>query len=128
MRQFIQKAKTTRWLIPLVCALTLATSGCMTRYADLTVASTKNIKLGSNLDLDKLPRTASVEGTSSQLTFLFIPLQGPPNPSDAVDDALTKADGDLMLNPVFYQGAWWFIFGQHILSVKGEVVKTHAAN
>ena len=100
----------------------------MTRYADLTVASTKNIKLGSNQDLDKLPRTASVEGKSSQLMFLFIPLQGPPNLSDAVDDALTKSDGDLMLNPVFYTGGWWFIFGENILSVKGEVVKTHAAN
>jgi len=128
MRQFIRTTTTPRCLIALVCALGLATSGCMTRYADLTVASTKNIKLGSNQDLDKLPRTASVEGKSSQLMFLFIPLQGPPNLSDAVDDALTKSDGDLMLNPVFYTGGWWFIFGENILSVKGEVVKTHAAN
>jgi len=97
----------------------------MTRNADLTVASTKNVKLGA-VDIDKLPRTA-VEGTSSQLTFLFIPLQGLPNPKDAVDDALTKGNGDLMLNPVFYRGGWWFIFGQHILSVKGEAVNTHAA-
>lgn len=99
----------------------------MTRYADCTVASTKNLKLGTNLDIDKLPK-APAEGKSSQLTFLFFPLQGMPNIKDAVDDALTKGDGDLMLNPVFYRGGWWLIFGQNVLSVKGEAVKTHAAN
>jgi hypothetical protein len=98
----------------------------MTRVGDLTLASTKNVKL-TQVDVDKLPKT-KVEGTSSQLKFLFIPLQGLPNPKDAVDDALSKGNGDLLLDPRFYRGGWWFIFGQNIITVKGEAVNTHAAN
>ena len=96
--------------------------------ADCTVASTKNVKL-SNLDLDTLPRTKGVEGQSTQLWFLgLIPLQGMPNIKDAMDDALAKGDGDLMLDAVFYEGGWSAIlFSQHVVTVKGEVVNTHAA-
>jgi len=99
----------------------------MTRMADCTVASTKNVKL-SKIDLDSMPRTKGVEGQSIQPMFLFFPLSGPPNIKDALDDALRKGDGDLMVDAVFYQGGWWFIFGENILSVKGEVVKTRTAN
>jgi len=114
-----QLNKKIRYVVPLACALGLAlTSGCMTRMADCTVASTKNVKL-SKIDLDSLPRTKGVEGKSTQPMFLF---------KDALDDALTKGDGDLMVDAVFYQGGWWFIFGENVLSVKGEVVKTRTAN
>ena len=123
-----QLNKKIRYVVPLACALGLAlTSGCMTRMADCTVASTKNVKL-SKIDLDSLPRTKGVEGKSTQPMFLFIPLSGAPTIKDALDDALTKGDGDLMVDAVFYQGGWWFIFGENVLSVKGEVVKTRTAN
>src|ERR1035438_4838519 len=95
--------KMDKLVIPLACAVGLIIpSGCVTRNADLTVISTKNVNIAKNLDLDGLPRTKGVEGKSSQLTFLFIPFEGRPNIKDAVDDALAKADGDLMLDPVFY--------------------------
>jgi hypothetical protein len=95
--------------------------------ADCTVASTKNVKL-TKLDLDSLPRKKGIEGKSVQPMFLFIPLSGRPNIKDAIDEALAKADGDLMVDAVFYQGGWWFIFGENVLSVKGEVVKTRTTN
>lgn len=127
MRHLIQKSKKARYVIPLACAIGLTlTSGCMTRMADCTVASTKNVKL-TRLDIDSLPRTEGVEGTSVQPTFLFIPLSGLPNVKDALDDALAKGHGDLMVNAVFYQGGWWFLFGENIITVKGEVVNTSAA-
>jgi hypothetical protein len=130
MKQLIQKYKKMRRALPLACALGLAlTSGCMTRMADCTVASTKNVKL-SKLDLDSLPRTKEVEGQSKQLKLLgLIPLSGPPNIKDALDDAFAKGDGDLMIDAVFYQGGWYAIlFSGNIISVKGEVVKTRNTN
>ena len=130
MTQLTQKNMKIRHVIPLACALGLAlTSGCMTRMADCTVASTKNVKL-SKLDLDSLPRTKGVEGQSTQVWFLgLIPFSGSPNIKDALDDAFAKGDGDLMIDAVFYQGGWSIIlFSQDIISVKGEVVKTRTAN
>ncbi len=130
MKQNIPKNVLLAQTLPLACALGLVlTSGCMTRMADCTVASTKNVKL-SKLDLDALPRTKGVEGQSTQLWLLgLIPIQGPPNVKDAMDDALSKGDGDLMVDAVFYQGGWWAILvGQEIISVKGEVVKTRSTN
>jgi hypothetical protein len=130
MKQLVQQTKKTRWAIPLACALGLAlTSGCMTRMADCTVASTKKVKL-DKLDLDALPKTKGVEGKSTQLLLLgLIPLQGLPNVKDAMDDAFSKGDGDLMIDAVFYQGSWWAILvSQNIITVKGEVVKTRTTN
>ena len=113
--------------IAAACACMIATTGCQTRLADCTVASTKNVKL-SKIDVDSLHRTKGVEGISTQTTFLFIPLSGPPNVKDALDDALAKGNGDLMIDAVFYQSGWWFIVGQNTISVKGEVVKTRSTN
>lgn len=128
MRRLIQKTKMTQLIIPLTCALGLTlTTGCVTRVADCTVASTKNVKL-SKMDLDSMPKTKGIEGESSQFVFLFIPFSGAPNIKDAIDDALAKGDGDLMVDPVFYKGGWWFIVGENTLKVKGEVVKTRATN
>jgi ABC-type uncharacterized transport system YnjBCD ATPase subunit len=101
----------------------LITMGCETRMADCTIASTKNVRL-SKMDIDSLPRAKGIVGISTQTTFLFIPLTGPANVKDALDDALAKGNGDLMVDAVFYQGGWWFIVGQNWISVKGEVVKT----
>jgi hypothetical protein len=101
----------------------------MTRFSDCTVASTKNVKL-SKLDLDSSPRTKGVEGQSTQIKLLgLIPLSGPPNIQDALDDAFAKGDGDLMIDAVFYEGGWTAILvSENIISVKGEVVKTRNTN
>lgn len=108
----------------------ISSSGCMTRMADCTVASTKNVKL-SKLDIDSLPRTKDVEGQSTQFKILLglIPLSGPPNIKDALDDAFDKGDGDLMIDTVFYEGGWSaLLVSENIISVKGEVVKTRNTN
>lgn len=130
MRKLIQKSKHTRYVISLACVLGLTlTPGCMTRMADCTVASTKNVKL-TKLDLDSLPRKKGIEGKSVQPMFLgIIPLSGRPDIKDALDDALAKGDGDLMVDAVFYMGGWsCILYSENIISVKGEVVKTRTAN
>jgi len=102
--------------------LLLAGTGCMTRFGDMTMLSTRSVSL-DKLDIDKLPQTHNVEGRDSTFMFLFIPF-GVPHLKDAVDDALNKGNGDLMTDVVFYQGGWWFIVGENTLEVKGTVVKT----
>ena len=43
---------------------------------------------------------------------------------EALDDALTKADGDLMIDASLYSTSWWFLVGQVGLELRGTVVNT----
>jgi|LGVE01.1.fsa_nt_gb hypothetical protein len=107
----------------LMCLLGLIfICGCATRLADLTIASTRNVAL-DEVDLDSLPQTQGVVGEDSSFVFLFIPF-GFPHLEDAIDDALDKAGGDVMLDAIIYSKSWWFLVGQNKLEVKGTVVKT----
>ena len=95
--------------------------GCSVRQADLTAITTRNVKLdGTNLNALSGKR---VEGKDSKLVFLFIPF-GLPHIENAVDDALDKGSGDIMLDAVIYSKGWWFLVGQNVISVKGTVVNT----
>ncbi len=97
-------------------------AGCAYRIGDMTVLSTRGVNL-DKIDLDKMPQTKNVSGTDSKFIFLFIPL-GFPHLENAVDDALDKGGGDLMIDAVIQSEGWWFIIGQTAISVKGNVVKT----
>ena len=108
-------------LFPLAAALMLNGTGCMTRVADMTAISTRNVSL-DKLDLDALPQR-KVVGEASTFIFLIIPF-GIPHLEDAVDDALNKGNGDLMLDASIHMGGWWFLVGQSTLQVRGSVVKT----
>ncbi len=97
--------------------------GCTIRQADLTAISTRSVNL-DRVDLDSLPRKGRVEGRTSKWMILGIPL-GIPHLEDAVDDALTEGQGDLLTDAVVYQSGWSVIFfGQSTISVEGEVVST----
>ncbi len=101
--------------------LFVCVTGCAVRQADLTVMTTRNVKLnGTNLNDISAQR---VEGKDSKFVFLFIPF-GLPHIEDAVDDALDKGNGNLMLDAVIYTKGWWFLVGQNIITVKGTVVNT----
>jgi hypothetical protein len=96
-------------------------TGCAVRQADLTAMTTRNVKLdGTNLNALSGKR---IEGKDSKFIFLFIPL-GLPHIENAVDDALDKGKGDLILDAVIYTKGWWFLVGQNIITVKGTVVNT----
>lgn len=99
-------------------------AGCSLRQADLTAVTTRNVKLeGTNLNALSGNK---VEGKDSKFMFLFFPI-GIPHIEDAVDDALDKGNGDLMLDAVIYSKGWWFLVGQNIITVKGTVVNTSEA-
>ncbi len=113
----------SRWCLPLllVTGLLSGGTGCMTRIADMTAVSTRNVCL-DKCDLDTLPQTKAV-GESSRFIFFCIPF-GVPRLGEAVDDALEKGHGDLMLDVSVYSGGWWFLVGEMKTQVKGNVVKT----
>jgi len=101
--------------------LFLGLTGCAIRQADLTAMTTRNVKLdGTNLNALSGER---IEGKDSKFVFLFIPF-GLPHIENAVDDALDKGNGDLMLDAVIYIKSWWFLIGQNTITVKGTVVNT----
>ena len=112
-----------RSLLPsLAVSAALFLSGCAVRLGDMSVLSTRNVSL-DRVDLDSRPQVKGVVGEDSKFMLLFIPL-GIPHLEDAVDDALDKGQGDVMVDAVIHSTGWWFIIGQNSLRVKGTVVKT----
>lgn len=59
----------------------------------------------------------------SSLVFLFIPF-GQPTLKEALNDALEKGGGDLMINASVYVRQWWFLIGRSGIRIKGDVVNT----
>jgi hypothetical protein len=99
----------------------ILTSGCSVRVADLTLISTKNIDLSNaTLDVRKGQRT---KGEDCAIALLgLIPL-GIPNLEEAVDDALEKGKGNVMVDQVSYsKGAYFIIASQSCIEVEGTVL------
>ena len=109
-------------IIPLTALALMLLSGCATRLGDMSVISTRNVSL-DEVDLDSLPQVKGVTGKDSKFIFLFIPF-GVPHLEDAIDDALDKGDGDVMVDAIVHRQGWWFLIGETSLKVKGTVVKT----
>ena len=101
--------------------LSICLFGCAFRQADLTAITTRNVKL-DGVNLNELS-SERIEGKDSKFVFMFIPF-GRPHLEEAIDDALDKGNGDLMLDAVIYTKSWWFLVGQNIITVKGTVLNT----
>ena len=116
--------KTARWVVigSFLASVLFVFSACTVRLADLSVVATQNVSL-DKVDLDSRPQTKGIKGKDSVFVFLFIPF-GIPNLEEAIDDALRKGNGDVMIDAVLYSSWWWFLIGQNSLEVKGTVVKT----
>ncbi len=110
-------------LFLLVASCVLAT-GCYTRLADFTVVSTKTVQL-QDLDLEGVDRAMNVTGLSIKQIFVIWPT-GKADIEEAIDDALNKASGDLLVDAVVYWKYWYIplIYGQFGFKVTGHVVKT----
>lgn len=106
----------------LMLIICLYLSACSTHLADLSVVSNKNVEI-DKVNLDKLPQTRNVVGQDKKFVLFVIPL-GSPQLKEAVNDAMRKANGDLMINVSVYQKSWWFIVGQTWIEVDGTVVNT----
>ena len=97
-------------------------SSCTTHLTDLSIISNKNINL-EKIDIDRAPQRKLVEGEDSKFILLFFPL-GQPKIKEAVNDALQKGNGDLIVDASLYLKSWWFIIGQTTIQIKGTVVDT----
>jgi len=98
-------------------------TGCTVRVADLTMAGTKNLNL-ETMKINYERVTKNVEGSDSKVILLFFPL-GYPNLEEAIDEALHKANGNLMTDAVVYWTSYSFIlFGINTITVKGDVYNT----
>ncbi len=99
-------------------------AGCVDlRQFDLSVVSNRSVALGE-LDPASLPVERRVEGEEAVWTVLSVPL-GTPTLEGAVDDALAKGDGDLMVDAVVRRRAWSaLLFGRRALVVTGDVYRT----
>ena len=96
--------------------------GCTVRVADLTLVSTKNIDL-NNTHLDAR-QGKRMKGEDCVVWPLgLIPL-GVPNLEEAVDDALEKANGNIMIDEVTYnKGAYFILASISCIQVEGTVLK-----
>ena len=99
--------------------LTVLFLGCSIRVGDFTVASTKNIgQLSMKGD--------SVEGEDCSSYFLIFNVKGPtePNVKTAVDRALERAKGDVLVDAVIWRTAIpAIIFNQLCFRVEGKVAR-----
>ena len=107
-----------------VCMLGL---GCTTRIGDLTFVSTRNIDL-SHVSLD-VREGKRVEGKECKFALLgLIPL-GLPTLQGAVDDALDKGNGNVMIDEVTYRSDYWFVLlSQSCIRAEGTVLDTRSGS
>jgi hypothetical protein len=110
-------------LSALLLGTSLVVTGCTQRIGDLTFVSTRNIDL-SNADID-IRKGRRVKGKDCKYALLgLIPL-GLPTLQGAVDDALDKGDGNVMVDQVTSSSNFWFILvSQFCIEAEGTVVRT----
>ena len=118
--------KKTRFMLMIVLGLLcLLASGCVVRHGDFTVMSNKLMRL-SEFNLDQESRTPGVVGRDVQHIVIFFPIGSTPLLEEALDDGLSKGNGDVYTDCVVKSWGWYipYIYGQAGWSVTGDVVKT----
>ena len=109
----------------IVAVMLLVSTGCVIRHGDFTVLSNKLVRL-SNFELSKADRERGVEGRDVAHIICIIPTKMQITLDAAIDDALSKGDGDVLTDAVVHQWGWYipYIYGQFGWSIVGDVVKT----
>lgn len=98
-------------------AMAAAISGCTTRVADLTVASSKNVNMNSG----QFSEGRRVSGSDS-IPVVIIPL-GQPNIKEAIDRAIEKDHCAVGLsNVVIDQEFFAFLFGMVQFTAEGNLI------
>ncbi len=99
----------------------LMMSSCSIRVADLTMVSTKNIDLSdTQLDARKGHRQT---GEDCRFRLLGLPIFGLPNMEEAVDKALEKGKGNVMVDEVTEYKFIWVVLGDILcINVEGTVL------
>ena len=110
-------------ILPVVLLLT--TVGCTSHFADFTAISTRDVTT-KEVNLNKLPVKKNVEGQNRAFWSIFTPMRHV-SLSKAVEDALNKGDGDLIVNAEVTLKRIFVVIGAiSTLKIKGDVVNTKA--
>jgi len=97
----------------------LVFGGCTIRLTDFTVIGTKNFKVPENVQIGE-----RVRGEDCAPIILVFPL-GTPNLKEAIDRAIEKGGGDVLIDAVIYsEFSSFVIFIQQCFVVEGTVGKT----
>jgi len=96
-------------------------NGCTHRVADLTLISTKNVDLDSiQLNVKKGERVKGEHCGYALLGLIPISL---PNLQDAIDQALEKGKGNIMIDQVTYSKVFYFVIASSLcFEVEGTVL------
>jgi hypothetical protein len=99
----------------------LVLDGCTTRLGDFSVLSTKNVDVTGLKPGDRMVG----EDCQTIILYPYFPL-GEPNWKNAMDQALEKGKGDVMVDIVLTVKAWGIplIFGQNCIEIEGTVSQT----
>ncbi len=101
----------------------LILTSCTSHITDVTAISTRNIN-PNEMDLNKLPTVKQVEGSNTVVTTLFTFWRSC-DLSKAVEEALEKGDGDLMINSEVTVTSYFIVIGFiNTIKIKGDVVNT----
>jgi hypothetical protein len=97
--------------------------GCTQHIGNFTALSSSTFR-GENIDSKHMVKQ-NAEGDACSLSILGIPVGGIPKVDQAVSEALSQNNGDIMTNARLYNKAWTAIlFGQMCWVVQGDVYKT----
>ena len=109
--------------------LTFMLAGCVVRQGDFTVLSDKLVD-AKNFDLSKATQKGRVKGEDKSRIIVFIPTKANPSLEGAIDDALEKGDGDVLVDATVHSYSWYipYIYGEAGWTVEGQVVKTRPDN
>lgn len=115
-------------IILLLCILSLSACSKVVHFSNATL-STKDINV-SHVNLEKMPQAKNVKGESAACYDILsiIPLCGSLNTmgrgiDEAVDDALAKGQGDLMINAqIKVEENNYFLWKKSKAVVRGTVI------
>lgn len=107
-------------LAAVLCAGMFMLTGCTTRLGDFTVVSSKNVDVSGLKPGDRQTGEDCVN-----LLFGMIPI-GEVDWKNAMDQALERGKGDVMVDAVLTAKAWVipYIFGQTCMEITGTIAQS----
>lgn len=101
----------------------LSLTACTTHIGNFSALATGTYR-GENIDSKHLVKN-NAEGKSCRTWFLFIPFGAAPKVDQAVSEALSQMNGDIMTNARLYE-TWWsvFLFSGGCYKMEGDVYRT----
>lgn len=101
----------------------MSLTACSTHIGNFSALATGTYR-GENIDAKHLVKNNS-EGSSCRTWFLFIPFGAAPKVDQAVSEALSQMNGDIMTNARLYETNWSvLLFSGGCYKMEGDVYRT----